>query len=218
MILVTILNGASWGLISLFTTSMSVVYGSFGWSERATSLSFVAIALGIPLSILPRFWDLRKMRQCRERGESPKPEDKIIGFAFAAPALAIGLWLFSWTVPPLVHVRWIVSLVGLVLVGFATNEFAYDLEGYLADAYTAYASSGLAAVSSIRAFVAATTPLFGQQMFKGLGANVAGSILAALATVFCITPVVFLRYGKTLRERSKFARYSVKVNEEHGDD
>lgn len=27
------------------------------------------------------------------------------GFAIAAPALAIGLWIFGWTVPPLAHVR-----------------------------------------------------------------------------------------------------------------
>jgi hypothetical protein len=42
-----------------------------------------------------------------------------------------------------------------------------------------------------------------------------GSILAALATVFCIAPVVFLRYGREMRKSSKFARYSVEVKEQH---
>ena len=48
-------------------------------------------------------------------------------------------------------------------------------------------------------------------MYAGLGSNVASSILATVATVFCICPVVFLKYGKRIREASQFARYSLAV-------
>lgn len=57
-------------------------------------------------------------------------------------------------------------------------------------------------------------PLFGTRMFDGLGANVASSILAALATLFCVVPPLFIKYGKRIRGRSKFARYSLQVYEE----
>jgi hypothetical protein len=201
-------------MLYLFTESFTVVYSQFGWSDRATSLPFIALALGVPLSILVRFWDLRRMKMREDRNERMQPEDKIGGFVLAAPIMAVGLWLFSWTVPPLVQTHWIVSMCGLVLVGFAANEFAYTLTGYLADSYTLYASSGLAALSFLRALAGGSMPLFAYQMFSGLGSNVAGSIIAAVATAFCVTPFIFLRLGRRLREKSQFARYSAEVNEQ----
>lgn len=42
-------------------------------------------------------------------------------------------------------------------------------------------------------------------MFEGLGSNVSGSILAAIATVFCFVAVWFWRHGADARERSRFA-------------
>jgi hypothetical protein len=109
-------------------------------------------------------------------------------------------------------------MFGLVLIGFAATEFSYTLSGYLSDAYTIYASSGLAVQGFLRALASGCLPLFAYPMYSGLGSNVATSIIAAVATVFCITPYVLLRRGKRLRENSPFARYSAKVNDEHGAD
>jgi hypothetical protein len=87
--------------------------------------------------------------------------------------------------------------------------------GYLADSYLGYADSGLAAVASLRAIVAASFPLFARQMFSSLGNNVGVSILAALGTVFCVIPPLFGRYGTRIRASSKFARYSLRTHEEN---
>jgi uncharacterized membrane protein YuzA (DUF378 family) len=217
VIMVSLLSATAWGLVYLFTESLTVVYSLYGWAETTTSLAFIAIGLGIPINILPRLWDVHVISQKKQRNQEVQPEDKIYGFAIAAPMLAIGLWLFSWTIPPLAHTHWAVSMVGLVFIGFATNEFAYTLNGYLADSYTIYASSGLAALAFLRALVSGIMPLFAYPMFSGLGGNVAGSILAAVATLFCVTPFVFMKYGRILRERSEFAKYSAEVNEQHGD-
>lgn len=54
--------------------------------------------------------------------------------------------------------------------------------------------------------MAARFPLFTHQMYTGLGSNVAMSIFAAIATSFCITPVVFIRYGRKLRTMGGFAQ------------
>jgi uncharacterized membrane protein YuzA (DUF378 family) len=122
--MISLLNATAWGLVYFFTESLTVVYSLYGWAETTTSLAFIAIGLGIPFSIFPRLWDLHVSSKCRQQKEEMKPEDKIYGFAIAAPVLAIGLWLFSWTIPPLVHMPWSVSTVGLILIGFAANEFA----------------------------------------------------------------------------------------------
>lgn len=79
------------------------------------------------------------------------------------------------------------------------------LFGYVTDSYGEYAASGVAAVSLTRTLAAAVFPLFSYQMFDGLGPNVAASILAAVATVFAFTPILFLRYGERLRGMSKWA-------------
>lgn len=218
IIMVSLLNATAWGLVYFFTESLTLVYSLYGWAETTTSLAFIAIGLGIPFSIFPRLWDLYIISKRKQQKAEVKPEDKIYGFALAAPVLAIGLWLFSWTIPPLVHTPWPVSMVGLVMIGFAANEFAYTLNGYLADSYTMYASSSLTTLAFLRAIVSGLMPLFAYPMFSRLGSNVAGSILAGVATLFCVTPFVFFRYGRALRERSKFARYSVEVNKQHGDE
>lgn len=49
-------------------------------------------------------------------------------------------------------------------------------------------------------------PLFANQMYDGLGANKATTILASLATLFCVTPVLFLKYGQGIREKSSFVK------------
>jgi uncharacterized membrane protein YuzA (DUF378 family) len=218
IIMVSLLNATAWGLVYFFTESLTVVYSLYGWSETTTSLAFIAIGLGVPFSVFPRLWDLYLSSQRKQRNQEVKPEDKIYGFAIAAPALATGLWLFSWTIPPLVLVPWPTSMVGLMLIGFAANEFAYTLNGYLADSYTMYASSSLTTLAFLRAIVSGVMPLFAHPMFSGLDGNIAGSILAACATLFCVTPWVFFKYGRVLREKSVFARHSVEVNKQHGDE
>jgi hypothetical protein len=217
IILVSTLNATVWGLIYLFTESLTVVYSQWGWSDATSSLVFLAISVGIFFSILPRLWDYRIVCQKEKDGARVEPEDKILGFAIATPALAIGLWLFSWTIPPLVHTHWVPSMLGLILIGFAANESAYTMNGYLADSYTIYASSSLAALALLRALVSGVMPLFAYPMFHGLGSNVAGSMLAAIATVYCVAPFIFLKYGRRMRENSEFARHSAEVNEKHGD-
>lgn len=217
VVMVSLLSATAWGLVYLFTESLTVVYSLYGWSETTTLLAFIAIGLGVPISILPRIREVYMTSHKKRHNQELKPEDKIYGFVVAAPMLAVGLWIFSWTIPPRVHTHWAVSMVGLMFIGFAANEFAYTLNGYLADSYTIYASSGLATLAFLRALVSGVMPLFAYPMFSGLGGNVAGTILAAVATLFCLTPFLFLKYGKTLRERSQFARYSAEVNEQHGD-
>lgn len=133
------------------------------------------------------------------------PEDKLLGFYIAAPTLALALWWFGATIPAFVHAPWIISMLPLALVGFAGAEFHTILASYLTDSYTIYAASANASLSVLRGVLAALFPLFAQQMFEGLGANVASFILAGLATLFCLTPIVFGRYGKRIRLRSKFA-------------
>jgi hypothetical protein len=108
----------------------------------------------------------------------------------------------------------LVSIAALTLIGACTNEFDGILQGYLTDSYTSYAASANAPLAFLRGILSAVFPMFGEQMFVGLGSNVSGSILAAIATAFCGIAVWFWNHGAKARERSKYAVSEVEPADE----
>ncbi|KAJ5266961.1 hypothetical protein N7478_009769 [Penicillium angulare] len=208
-------------LIYIFAEAFQPIYQSMGFSASHASLIFTAIGVGTCLSAFTRILDHQIFNRRRAQGLPIRPEHKLTGLAIGAPCLAIGLWWFGWTIPPKVQgpdVPWIVPTISLVLVGYALTEIDTCLYGYIADSYLSYSASATAAVAFMRGMLAATFPLFTRQMFDGLGANVAVSILAGVATVFCIAPPLFICHGERIRRSSRFARYSWEIQEEMGKD
>ncbi|KAH7413516.1 MFS multidrug transporter [Cadophora sp. MPI-SDFR-AT-0126] len=211
---VSIMSAVGWALIYLFTESLPVVYGSFDFSRNQSSLLFLAIGAGIFFGVFPRLYDSRFLKRRILEGVPLHPEDKLVGFTYAAPSLALGLWWLTLTVPPASNLPWYASIIGLVPIGFATNEFACTLSGYLADTYTIYASSAFAAMSFLRAVLGGVFPLIGEPLYVNLGSNWATVVLACVATLFCATPTLLVKFGMRIRQRSKFAKYSLRVNNE----
>jgi hypothetical protein len=66
----------------------------------------------------------------------------------------------------------------------------HTLSGYLVDTYTVYARSAFAGLAFLQAMIWEMMPLVVYVMFGALKANVAGSIPAGAATVFCLALVV----------------------------
>ncbi len=211
---VSIMSGTIFASIYLQTEGLTVPYQDFGYSERSTSLVYLAWAVGLILTVPLRLNDWRIISNRIRFKQNISPEDKITGFYCAAPVLAGALWWFSWSIPPKVsHVSPFISIASLVLVGAATNEFDGILQGYLTDSYAAYAASANAPLAFLRAMLSGSFPIFAKQMFTGLGSNVAASILAGLATIFCFVAAWFWRYGAQIRESSRFA---VKIERSEG--
>lgn len=90
----------------------------------------------------------------------------------------------------------------------------YTHSGYITEAYTIYASSVLAAVTFLRGTASGCIPLFTTQIYSGLGSNIAIIITAAIATIFCVPPLVFFGYGRCLQEQSPFSNLSIRLNTE----
>lgn len=208
----------AFGQIYLLTEALPAInmQAPLSFNLEHASLAFLPIAIGLGLDVLPRFYDHYLLKRIKARGGVIKPEHKIHAFALGAPLLAIGLWWFAWTIPPSVPAPWPVSFLPLILVGFATNEFDCTLGGYLTDSYTVFSASTYASLAFLRAIVSGVLPLFTNQMYVTLGANKATTILAVLATLFCVAPVLFLKYGERLREKSAFARYSREAEKRMG--
>lgn len=197
-------------IIYVFPEAFPVVFAdAFGFTPRQCSLVNLSISVGVLFTFLPRLYDIRVSNACRRNNIVAQPEDKLFGFLVAAPVLAIAFWIFSLTIPPLMTnlTLWI-PIASLALVGFSVVEFDTVLAGYLTDTYTSHAASANASLSFLRAVLSGVLPLFGHRMFVSLGSNHAMFMLAGLATVYCGVAVLFARYGKRIRSRSKFAQHT----------
>ncbi|PKY00706.1 MFS multidrug transporter [Aspergillus campestris IBT 28561] len=211
---VALMNSTTFGLIYLFSDALLPIYENMGFAQPQASLPFIAMAIGVILSLGMRLVDRVIIRRRINSGRTLLPEHKLTGLCVGTPMLAISLWWFGWTIPPRIQgLHWMVPTLPLVLLGFALNEFLTVMLGYLADSYLCYAASGLAAVALLRGVFSAVFPLFAGHMFSSLGANVATSVLASLATVYCFIPPLFVRYGPQIRARSRFAKHSLRTHE-----
>lgn len=200
-------------IIYMFPEAFPVVFAdAFGFNPRQCSLVNLAVPVGVLFTFLPRFYDIKVSNQCRRHNIVAQPEDKIFGFLVAAPILATAFWWFGLTIPPLVTSLspWI-PIASLVLVGFSVVEFDTVLAGYLTDTYTSHAASANASLSFLRAVLSGILPLFGHSMFSALGSNHAMFVLAGLATLYCGVAVLFAKYGRSIRMKSKFAQHTLNL-------
>lgn len=210
--MISIMSSIAFGQIYLLTEAVPIIYSQFNFNRQQQSLAFIPIGIGFILGGITRFNDIRIVRRIRAKGQTLAPEDKMRGFWMGAPVLAISLWWFAWSIPPHVITHWVVSMIPLIGVGLATTEFDCTLSGYLTDSYTIYTASAFAALEIVRATISGALPLFTPQLYQALDPNRATSLLAAAATLFCVAPFIFWKYGTELRQRSKFAKYSLALS------
>lgn len=127
----------------------------YGWSETQASLLSIPVSIGCLCGFFSRIYDRRKQALRRRQRKTSNPECLLFGLAIAAPALTVGLWWFTRTVPPTSRAYFIVPMLALVLIGFALKGFTYALTGYLAESYTMYAASGFAGLFLARSSICA---------------------------------------------------------------
>ncbi|KAF5968205.1 major facilitator family transporter protein [Fusarium bulbicola] len=87
-----------------------------------------------------------------------------------------------------------IDILGLAFLGLSTQI-------NMIDAFTTYAASALAATSVIRSIVGGYLPIAGLPLYSALGYRWGNSLLGFIAIVVSIAPLLFWRYGETLRKR-----------------
>lgn len=78
-----------------------------------------------------------------------------------------------------------------------------------------FAASAIAANTVLRSAAGAAAPLFTKQMFGALGIGGGGSLVGGVGAVLAVIPFAFYKYGRKIRERSKFAPTEGKDEDKH---
>ena len=120
------------------------------------------------------------------------------------PLYAGAIFWLGWTSSR--SVPWIVPILAGLPFGIGFLLIFMALINYLADAYGIYAASALAAASCSRSVCGAVLPLATSAMYGRLGVHWATSLLGFCSLVMAAIPWVFIKFGRQLRENSKFAQ------------
>lgn len=131
------------------------------------------------------------------------PEMKFEPLFVGAFLTPIGLMIFAWTCYKNVH--WMGPMVGSAIFGAGVFYVFVGVFNYTVDAYRKYSASGMACNSFVRCVMGGIFPLFGLQMYKGMGINWAGFLITMITVLMIPVPFLFTKYGAYLRSRSPYA-------------
>ncbi|KAF9695676.1 hypothetical protein EKO04_006683 [Ascochyta lentis] len=206
-------------IVTLLSLFLSVVHGTLfllfaaypivfqqvrGWPQGVASLPFVAIIVGIMLSLVyVALVDQKRYAKvvAKYDGAAP-PEARLPPAMLGAAALPIGLFWFAWTNAP--ELPFMICVSAGTLFGFGMVLLYMSLTNYIVDAYLGYAASALAASTVLRSVAGAVFPLFTGGLYTSLGIHWASSVPGFLALVFIPCLFAFYTWGGRLRGMTRF--------------
>ncbi|KAF2845294.1 MFS general substrate transporter [Plenodomus tracheiphilus IPT5] len=206
VLLITIYMSFIYGLLYLFLTAYALVFqGIYGWSSGVAGLAYFGMVCGeiIAFTIIvldnPRY-----ARKLAANNNIPVPEWRLPISMLGGVLFTIGLFWFGWTG----HsgtVHWIVPVLSGLCTGFGIFSIFLSLLNYIVDAYLMFAASAIAANTFMRSIFGGVFPLFATFMFEGMGVQWASTLLGCVALMLVPMPVIFYKYGRGIRAKSKFA-------------
>ncbi|KAF1954880.1 MFS general substrate transporter [Byssothecium circinans] len=213
-------------IVTLLSLFLSVVHGTLfllfaaypivfqqhrGWPQGIASLPFLALVLGIIISLfyVALVDQARYARVVTANHGAAPPEARLPPAMLGAAALPIGLFWFAWTNDPSVH--WLVCVSAGTLFGFGMVLLYMSLTNYIVDAYMGYSASALAASTVLRSVAGAAFPLFTGSMYAKLGIHWASSIPGFLALVFVPCLFGFYKWGHILRTKTRFGQEAAEM-------
>ncbi|KAL1888355.1 hypothetical protein Cpir12675_006211 [Ceratocystis pirilliformis] len=205
-------------IVSLTSVYIAIIYGTLymlfaaypivfqvhrGWSQGIGGLPFLGVLIGMMSGAMYYLWDNRRyMAIVNARGVA-RPEDRLPPAIIGSFLIPIGMFWFAWTNSPSIH--WISCVMGGGVFATGLVLVFLSMLNYLVDSYVIYAASVLAANSVLRSLFGTAFPLFTTYMYDDLGIHWASSIPGFLAFACLPCPLLFYKYGESIRLKCKFA-------------
>lgn len=206
-------DALNYAVIYIFFEAFPLIFTQYGFDTGQQGLTFLGILAGFLIAFVLFEGQIRWHDYAgRKRpGGVPTPEDRLLwgipgGFLFP-----ISLFFFAWTsFPP---VPWIVPVIAGALFGISSHTLFLIVSDYTVASYSIYAASAIAAQSFMRELFCGSFTLITEIMYHNVGYQWASSILAFIGVPLSVIPLVFYKFGPTIRKRSSFAKELQQVEE-----
>lgn len=196
-----------------------------GFNKGVGELPLLGLIVGAVLGAMIIVWDTRHQHKLQQSGVKPIAEHRLRTALFGGPALAASMFWFGWTAH-FSSVHWIVPTIA---GGFAAAAMMTIFVSFLnckslplphppsagtssahcfadiVDTYLMFAASAIAANTVARSAAGAAAPLFTNQMFRAMGIGGGSSLIGGVAVLLAFIPVLFYKYGESIRIKSRFA-------------
>ncbi|OAX40411.1 MFS general substrate transporter [Rhizopogon vinicolor AM-OR11-026] len=197
-----------YGIFYLFLTTIPLIFqGKYQQPVGIAGLHYIALGIGVSgaSQINARTMDKVYVHLKNKNGGVARPEFRLPAMFPATILLPIGCLITGWSSQA--HTHWIVSDIGIVLVGAGIILNFQCIQTYLIDTFTLHAASALAAATCLRSIAGFVFPLFAPAMYNALGFGKGDTLLAVIAIIIgCPAPFIFWHYGEEIRNRSRYAR------------
>ena len=204
---ITLYNAFIYGMVYLFLSAYPIVFADgYGMAPGVAELPYFGLVIGQFLGGAYCIFEERTYnRKMRESGGKVIPENRLPPMLVGGIAFPIGLLWFCWTGNYHRTVHWIVPTVSGLFTGFGLISIFVPSLNYVIDTYLVLAASALAGNTFLRSIFGGVFPLFATFMFTKMGTNWAGLLLGLFSVLLILCPLSFMKWGKQLRQKSKYA-------------
>ncbi|KAL8790924.1 MAG: hypothetical protein Q9213_000349 [Squamulea squamosa] len=206
----------------LFTTFNGVFRGQYGFSASISGLPYLGQGLALFIGVVLFSYLNPRIQAARMKADGldkPKPEYRLLPMIWLSPCVALGLFIYGWTVFYKVH--WMVPIIATAIIGLGAyfvlvgspswcalsvlkvaNVYQMPTQLYLIELFGSRgAASALGANNVLRYGGGTFLPLAGPRLYEALNYGWGNSLLGFLALFFAIPPVLFYKYGERLRAK-----------------
>lgn len=199
-------NGFVYAILYCCLTAIPTVFeGRYHFSMGVAELPYLSMLIGEIIGAgIVTLYDIKFQRIAREQGKLD-PEAKLQPLIIGGFSFIIGLFWFGWCGDYAEHVHWIVPTIAVAFIGNGLITIFLPCFNYIIDCFLVVSASAMAANTFVRSCLACAFPLFSRQMFNNLTIKWAITLLGCLGALLLPVPFFFLKYGKKLRQKSKYA-------------
>lgn len=201
--LVSLCGGLAYGCFYVIVTSVSQIFEQiYHFGQGPVGLSFLGLGFGMGFSVIFCSMTLDWYLNRKSLYGDIKPEYRLPPMVVGCVVLPLGMFIFAWTVQ--LHVHWIFPILSTSVIGFGLVATTLAISTYLVDSFGIYVASAVATATMLRNIMATFFPLAGPSLYAKVGYGWGDTILAFVTLTFAPIPLILMKYGEGLRQKSRF--------------
>ncbi|CDH17766.1 related to Polyamine transporter 1 [Zygosaccharomyces bailii ISA1307] len=202
---ITLYNSFVYGILYLMLEAYPIVFVEGYGMKRNGELPYLALIVGMLIcGVFIWRCETSYLKRAKQHG-GLVPEYRLLPMIAAGIVFPIGILWFCWTGNYHHKIHWACPMVAGGFIGFGLIGIFLPCLNYIIESYLLLTASAVAANTFMRSAFGASFPLFTGYMFHTMGTNFAGLLLGLFAAAMAPVPVLFFKFGKRIRLKSKYA-------------